>query len=88
MAERVTAAAEVYFGKDLDELTIAEAAALPVPIRNPSVYDLRDADEAFRTFWEEKSPLGRWGEPEDIARAVVDIKTSIDRIKEQAANVE
>ncbi len=41
----VKAAAEVYFGKDLDELTIAEAAAIPVPIRNPSLYDLRKEDE-------------------------------------------
>lgn len=37
----VKAAAQEYFGKELDELTIAEAAALPVPIRNPSLYDLR-----------------------------------------------
>lgn len=41
----VQAAAEVYFGKALDELTIAEAAALPVPIRNPSLYDLRSNPE-------------------------------------------
>ena len=41
----VKAAAEVYFGKDLADLTIAEAAALPVPIRNPSLYDLRRGDE-------------------------------------------
>jgi penicillin-binding protein 1A len=37
----VKAAAQEYFGKSLSELTIAEAAALPVPIRNPSLYDLR-----------------------------------------------
>jgi membrane peptidoglycan carboxypeptidase len=41
----VTAAAEEYFGKSLDELTIAEAAALPVPIRNPSLYNLRNDSE-------------------------------------------
>jgi len=41
----VKAAAEVYFGKNLADLTIAEAAALPVPIRNPSLYDLRRGDE-------------------------------------------
>ncbi len=41
----VKAAAEVYFGKSLEDLTIAEAAALPVPIRNPSLYDLRSGDE-------------------------------------------
>jgi penicillin-binding protein 1A len=38
----VTAAAQEYFGKSLDELSIAEAAAISVPIRNPSVYDMRD----------------------------------------------
>ncbi|HSG77991.1 MAG TPA: transglycosylase domain-containing protein, partial [Acidimicrobiia bacterium] len=41
----VKAAAQEYFGKDLDQLTIAEAAALPVPIRNPSLYDLRRDSE-------------------------------------------
>jgi len=42
----VRAAAQEYFGKELDELTIAEAAALAVPIRNPTFYDLRrDADD-------------------------------------------
>ncbi|MFQ5516583.1 MAG: transglycosylase domain-containing protein [Acidimicrobiia bacterium] len=38
----IRAAAEEYFGKDLGELTIAEAAALATPIRNPSLYDLRN----------------------------------------------
>ncbi len=38
----IKAAAEEYYGKDLDEVTIAEAAAMVVPIRNPSFYDLRD----------------------------------------------
>ena len=37
----VKAAAQEYFAKDLHELSIAEAAALTVPIRNPSLYDLR-----------------------------------------------
>jgi len=41
----VTAAAEVYFDKELDELTIAEAAALTVPIRNPSLYNLTNDSE-------------------------------------------
>ncbi|MBI5156521.1 MAG: transglycosylase domain-containing protein [Acidimicrobiia bacterium] len=44
----ITAAAQEYFGKNLDELTIAEAAALPVPIRNPSLYDLRNDSEIPR----------------------------------------
>jgi penicillin-binding protein 1A len=38
----VKAAAQEYFGKELDELTIAEAAAMVVPIRNPTLYDVRD----------------------------------------------
>jgi penicillin-binding protein 1A len=42
----VRAAAQEYFGKSLSELTIAEAAALPVPIRNPSLYDLRRSSVA------------------------------------------
>ncbi|MBT8215025.1 MAG: transglycosylase domain-containing protein [Acidimicrobiia bacterium] len=42
----VKAAAQEYFGKDLDELTIAEAAAMMTPIRNPTVYDLRDQEES------------------------------------------
>jgi penicillin-binding protein 1A len=41
----VKAAGQEYFGKDLDELTIAEAAAMVVPIRNPSLYDIRDNTE-------------------------------------------
>jgi membrane peptidoglycan carboxypeptidase len=38
----VAAAAQEYFGKDLGDVTIAEAATIAVPIRNPSVYDVRD----------------------------------------------
>ena len=37
----VRAAAQEYWGKDLDEVTIAEAAAMVVPIRNPSFYNIR-----------------------------------------------
>ena len=37
----IKAAAQEYFGKDLDELTIAEAALLPSPIRNPTFYHPR-----------------------------------------------
>ncbi len=40
----VKAAAQEYFGKDLADLTVAEAAALPVPIRNPSLYNLRNTE--------------------------------------------
>ncbi len=41
----VTTAAREYFGKELEELTIAEAATLFVPIRNPSTYDPRRQPE-------------------------------------------
>ncbi len=38
----VKAAALEYFGKDLDKLTVGEAAALVVPIRSPKTYDPRN----------------------------------------------
>ena len=37
----VKAAAQEYFGKTLDELTVAEAAALFAPVRNPTFYHPR-----------------------------------------------
>ncbi len=40
-AHGIRAASLEYFGKELDELTIAEAALLPVPIRNPTFYHPR-----------------------------------------------
>ena len=42
----VKAAAQEYFGKELDELTIAEAATIVTPIRAPSRYDIRDEPQA------------------------------------------
>jgi membrane peptidoglycan carboxypeptidase len=41
----VAAAAQEYFGKDLADLSIAEAAAIAVPIRNPSLYNMRDEEK-------------------------------------------
>ncbi|RPI24437.1 MAG: penicillin-binding protein, partial [Actinobacteria bacterium] len=38
----VTAAAQEYFGKSLEDLTIAEAATLFVPVRNPTLYHPRN----------------------------------------------
>ena len=38
----VQAAAQQYWGRALDNVTIAEAAAMVVPIRNPSFYSLRN----------------------------------------------
>jgi penicillin-binding protein 1A len=37
----IQAASLEYFGKDLDELSISEAALLPIPIRNPTFYHPR-----------------------------------------------
>ena len=37
----VQAAAQEFFGKSLDEITVAEAAAMSVSVRNPSFYDPR-----------------------------------------------
>ncbi len=41
----VKAAAQEYYGKDLAEVSVAEAAAMVVPIRNPSLYNLRENPE-------------------------------------------
>ena len=41
----VGAAALEYFGKDLQDLTVAEAATIAVTIRNPSLYDPRRQEE-------------------------------------------
>lgn len=41
----IKAAAQEYFGKELDDVTIAEAAAMVAPIRNPSLYDVRSRPE-------------------------------------------
>ena len=44
---------------------------LPGAIVTGITRDLCEADQAFREFWENKSPLGRWGQPEDIARGIL-----------------
>ncbi len=44
---------------------------LPGAIVTGITRELRDADPAFREFWENKSPLGRWGQPEDVARGIL-----------------
>jgi len=41
----ITAASQEYFGKPLDDLTVAEAATLVSPIRNPSFYHPRQNAE-------------------------------------------
>jgi membrane peptidoglycan carboxypeptidase len=45
----IKAAALEYFGKPLDQLTVGEAAALVVPIRNPKRYDLRNEPQNVET---------------------------------------
>ncbi len=41
----IQAAAQEYWGKDLEDVTIAEAAAMAAPLRNPSLYNLRTRPE-------------------------------------------
>jgi NAD(P)-dependent dehydrogenase (short-subunit alcohol dehydrogenase family) len=49
---------------------------LPGAIVTGITRDLLQQDEAFRSFWENKSPLGRWGQPVDIARAALFLASS------------
>ncbi len=45
----VKAAAQEYWGKDLEDVTVAEAAAMATPLRNPTVYNLRaEPDNVLR----------------------------------------
>jgi len=44
---------------------------LPGAIVTGITRDLIEADAEFRNFWIEKSAAGRWGQPEDIARAIL-----------------
>ncbi len=44
---------------------------LPGAIVTGITRELVEADEDFRNFWVEKSAAGRWGQPEDIARAIL-----------------
>ena len=54
----VAAAAQEYFGKDLDEVNIAEAAAIAVPIRNPSYYDMRhETQERLDIFLDRRNSV-------------------------------
>ncbi len=44
---------------------------LPGAIVTGITRDLIETDTTFRDFWVEKSAAGRWGQPEDIARAIL-----------------
>jgi NAD(P)-dependent dehydrogenase (short-subunit alcohol dehydrogenase family) len=44
---------------------------LPGAIVTGITRELVEADDDFRNFWIEKSAAGRWGQPEDIARAIL-----------------
>jgi NAD(P)-dependent dehydrogenase (short-subunit alcohol dehydrogenase family) len=44
---------------------------LPGAIVTGITRELREVDRDFREFWEKKSPLGRGGQPEDSARAIL-----------------
>ncbi len=67
------AAAQEYWGKDLEDVTIAEAAAMVVPIRNPSYYNLRNNPENViraRNNVIEQMVVNEFITPEQGARAV------------------
>lgn len=49
---------------------------LPGAIVTGITRDLIEVDHDFRKFWEDKSPLGRWGQPTDIARAILFLASS------------
>ncbi|MDJ0663248.1 MAG: transglycosylase domain-containing protein [Acidimicrobiia bacterium] len=54
----VAAASQEYFGKDLDDVSIAEAAAIAVPIRNPSYYDMRhETQERLDIFLDRRNSV-------------------------------
>ena len=44
---------------------------LPGAIVTGITRDIVENDASFRDFWVEKSAAGRWGQPEDIARAIL-----------------
>ncbi|MDH3471779.1 MAG: penicillin-binding protein, partial [Acidimicrobiia bacterium] len=44
----VKAASQEYFGKELSDITVAEAAAIVTAIRNPTLYDMRDEPERVK----------------------------------------
>lgn len=44
---------------------------LPGAIVTGITREIREADADFRTYWENKAPLGRWGQPEDVAKALL-----------------
>jgi NAD(P)-dependent dehydrogenase (short-subunit alcohol dehydrogenase family) len=44
---------------------------LPGAIVTGITRELVEADQEFRDFWVNKSAAGRWGQPEDIARAIL-----------------
>jgi penicillin-binding protein 1A len=68
----IRAASEEYFGKSLDELTLAEAALLPVPIRNPTFYHPRTNAEnaiAARNRTIDRMVINGYITPADAASA-------------------
>jgi NAD(P)-dependent dehydrogenase (short-subunit alcohol dehydrogenase family) len=44
---------------------------LPGAIVTGITREIREADTDFRAYWENKAPLGRWGQPEDVAKAML-----------------
>ena len=44
---------------------------LPGAIVTGITRELRESDPEFKAYWENKSAVGRWGQPEDIAKAIL-----------------
>lgn len=68
----IRAASQEYFDKELEELTLSEAALLPIPIRNPTFYHPRlNADNALaaRNRTIDRMVINGYILPIDAARA-------------------
>ncbi len=68
----VQAAAQEYFGADLDELTLAQAATLVTPIRNPTLYHPRNNPQnsiAVRNRTIDRMVANGYATPEEGAAA-------------------
>lgn len=69
----IQSAAEAYFGKSVDQLTLAEGAVLASSIRSPALYDPQTHPDRARARWEfvlDGMVKEHWLSPEDRARQV------------------
>jgi membrane peptidoglycan carboxypeptidase len=69
----IQAASEAYFGKPVDQLTVAEGAVLASSIRSPALYDPQTHMDRARARWEfvlDGMVKERWLSPADRVRQV------------------